>query len=216
MGLPSGLLWAPVNLDISQPGGFAENPFRLEASYFSWGNTDGHNPTSPSSFAPYSFGNVNAQSPWYEGQVYGSTPGYQLSSDITLENDAAHIILGDKWRIPSAADYMELMNNCVFLDAEGNDLDPEAPDKRVTLNDCPGIYLKSVINGSRLFIPLTGSGGSSTLSYLGTSGYLWCTDYIDEKSAKRAQVGANGLSVAQPSSRCFGFAIRAVYDLSLG
>lgn len=215
MGLPSGLLWAPVNLDISQPGGFAEDPFRLEASYYSWGNTDGHNLTSPTSFAPYDFGKVNEQSPWYEGQVYGSTPGSQLSADITLVNDAAHMVLGDKWRMPSTAEFTELINNCVYLDTEGNELDPAAPDKRISINDCPGIYLKSVINGSRLFLPLTGSAGSNRLNYLGTSAYLWCTDYIDEKSARRAQINSSGLSVAQASSRCFGFAIRAVYDLTL-
>jgi hypothetical protein len=61
MGLPSGTLWASRNIDVTQPDGFAASPFQCDCSFFSWGNIDGHNPTSNSSFSPYNWGGVNEQ-----------------------------------------------------------------------------------------------------------------------------------------------------------
>ena len=34
MGLPSGLLWATCNIDITQDDGFAASPFQYECSFF--------------------------------------------------------------------------------------------------------------------------------------------------------------------------------------
>ena len=64
MGLPSGLLWAKRNLDATQANGFAASEYQYECSFFSWGNTDPHNPTSNDSFAPYSFGSTNDEEPY--------------------------------------------------------------------------------------------------------------------------------------------------------
>ena len=50
MGLPSGVKWASRDIDLTKPGGFCETPFTYEKSFFSWGNIDGHNPSSVSAF----------------------------------------------------------------------------------------------------------------------------------------------------------------------
>ena len=57
MGLPSGLLWADRNIDATQPDGFCESPYQYEGSFFSWGNTEPHNPTSTSAFG-YDWGTI--------------------------------------------------------------------------------------------------------------------------------------------------------------
>ena len=66
MGLPSsGVKWANRDIDLTKPGGFCETPFVYEKSFFSWGNIDGHNPSSVSAFA-YNWGGVNQAEPWYD------------------------------------------------------------------------------------------------------------------------------------------------------
>lgn len=210
MGLPSGLLWSPVNIDVSQPGGFAESPFKYDCSYFSWGNIVAHNPTSPSSFAPYDWGGVNNNEPWYEGQVYGQTPGVELTNDIPLTNDAANDILGGQWHIPSIADFIELFNNVDFIDADGNIIDQEVTDKRITINNCVGIYVRSRINGNKLFFTAGGYGSDTTLLGRSTGGFYWSASYVNSKSATGMKFDASGLNTGNNSSRYIGFLIRPV------
>ena len=82
MGLPSGTLWATRNVDITQPNGFAASEYQYECSFFSWGNTEGHNPTSSSSFSPYDWGSAN------DG-VYASTAGSKIMGQLTASQDFA-------------------------------------------------------------------------------------------------------------------------------
>ena len=105
MGLPSGVKWAKCNLDVTQASKMAKSAFQYDCSFFSWGNVDGHNPTSASSFSPYSWGSINAEAPWYDGQVYGSTPGAALTNSFAADSgyDAVRENLGSPYRMPNNA-----------------------------------------------------------------------------------------------------------------
>lgn len=209
MGLPSGLLWAPVNLDISQPGGYASSPFQYDCSYFSWGNTDGHNPTSPSSFSPWDWGGINDESPWYEGQIYGETPGAGLNDNISGAYDAASTILGSKWQIPSVDDWTELINNCDFVDANGNIVESE--DKRVSVNGCIGLLLKSKNNGALLFFACCGYGVGQTLSQSANNGYYWSSNFVDDKVCRAVLINSTGVHESFSGYRYNGRPIRPVF-----
>lgn len=163
MGLPSGLLWALCNIDASKPAGMAESEFTYECSYFSWGNVEPHDPISRFKFS-YNWGGRNAQAPWYDGQPYGSTSGSALVSDITSENDAASVICGAPWRMPTSNEFKELFDNVDYLNADGTVKPAEETDKRTTLNGIMGIWIQSKINGNRLFFPCTGFGSESDLT----------------------------------------------------
>lgn len=214
MGLPSGLLWSPVNIDVSQPGGFAESAFKYDYSYFSWGNIVAHNPTSESSFAPYTWGGVNSNEPYYEGQVYGQTPGVELSNDIPLDNDVANVILGGQWRMPSAADFAELLDNVDFIDADGNIIDQEVTDKRITINNCVGIYVRSRINGNKLFFPAGGYGSSTALLGRSVGGFYWTKSYYNSKAAIALKFDAELINANFYSSRFLGLGVRPVLQLT--
>ena len=105
MGLPSGLMWAKRNIDISQPDGFAASEYQYECTFFSWGNTEGHNPISTSEF-DYNWGSAN------DGP-YAQTPGSKLTANAGLSHDAARAILGSPWRDPSTEDFAELFANMI-------------------------------------------------------------------------------------------------------
>lgn len=216
MGLPSGLLWSSVDLDYTKPGNVCDSPFVYTKSFFSWGNLDGHNPLPNSNRFAYNFGGINSQAPWYDGQVYGSTPGAALEGDIPLSMDAAHALLGKQWRLPSSADYVELLDNCDFVEADGTTvIDASTTDKRVTVNGVVGIYLKSKTNGSLLFFSCSGNGSSSSWGGSGSSGNYWSASYYSSSTALYLGFGSGGVNPQGNNRRYLGFPIRPVYDPSL-
>lgn len=216
MGLPSGLLWATRNIDVTQKNGFAESPFQYECSFFSWGNVDGHNPTSPTSFAPWNWGGANAQAPWYEGQVYGNTPGYTLTGNIPVDAkyDAARANLGAPWRIPTSDELIELRDNCNFITPDGQIIDPSVIDKRVTVNGCLGLYMQSKINGNRIFLSCSGNGDRSALTNSSYAGEYW-SDAQNSQRFGRALYFNNTSVVFQAGTyKHYGMPIRPVREPS--
>jgi hypothetical protein len=220
MGLPSGVLWAKASIDLTTPSKFQEvdgavSPFKYECSFFSWGNTDGHNPSSTSAF-DYNWGGVNEQEPYYDGQVYGDTPGNTLTGNIPPSMDAARANLGAPWRMPSSADFAELFANIDYIDADGNVVTAEtsiaktAADKRVTVNGINGLYLRSKINGNRLFFPCSGYGNGRSWSSRTGYGYFWSSTFYSSRSARSLYFGSGGVDPQSSSGRFSGFAVRAV------
>ena len=211
MGLPSGVKWAARDIDLTKPGGFCETPFIYEKSFFSWGNIDGHNPISNSAFS-YDWGGVNGAEPWYDGQVYGSTPGNTLTGNIAVgeDFDAARANLGAPWRMPTNTEYGELFANIIYIDANGDEVDTTKTDKRVTVNGVMGLYLESKINGARLFFSCSGRGNGRTRLLRGSSGYYWSSTWDSSRNARGLNFDSGGVSPQHGSNRYFGFALRPV------
>lgn len=215
MGLPSGVLWAPCNIDISQPNGFAKSAFQYDCSFFSWGNVDAHNPTGPASFSPWNWGGINAQDPWYEGQVYGETPGNTLTGDIPVgvEFDAAQANIGAPWRMPSADDFTELFANSVFINPDGSAIDPSVADKRVSVDGVVGVYLQSTVNGARLFFACSGYGADMARNGRGTLGFYWSSTWSSARYAIHLYIRSSGVNPQNNNVRYYGSAIRPVMTL---
>jgi len=220
MGLPSGVLWAKASIDLTTSSKFQEvdgavSPFKYECSFFSWGNTDGHNPSSTSAF-DHDWGGVNEQEPYYDGQVYGSTPGNTLTGNIPPSMDAARVNLGAPWRMPSSADFTELFANIDYIDADGNVVTAEtsiaktAADKRVTVNGINGLYLRSKINGNRLFFPCSGYGNGRSWGVRTGYGNFWSSTFDSSRYARFLSFSSGGVNPQNINYRYFGFAVRAV------
>ena len=208
MGLPSGLLWAKKNIDATQADGFAASEYQYECSFFSWGNVEPHNPTSSSSFAPYTFGSANDQEPYVSSE--GAKIGFPGSAGPS--HDAARTILGGPWREPATGDFGELFNSSYtkFIDADGNDIASNVTDKRITMNSIVGIRLKSKINGNTLFFPCSGLGNGSSWLDRGSSGYYWSRSLGSAASGRDMDFDSGGVSPADTNSRFYGFAVRPV------
>ena len=95
LGLPSGNLWADRNL-----GATPEHEIGL---FFAWGETH--------SKAVFNRDNYNG----VPSSKLQSSASYILSA----EEDAATMILGDGWRIPTSSDFMELIENCTLKSEKG-------------------------------------------------------------------------------------------------
>jgi len=211
MGLPSGVKWAARDIDLTKPGGFCETPFIYEKSFFSWGNIDGHNPSSASAFA-YDWGGVNGAEPWYDGQVYGSTPGNTLTGNIAVgeDFDAARANLGEPWRMPTSAEFAELFANIKYINADGTEVDTTKADKRVTVNGVMGLYLESKINGARLFFSCSGDGNGRTWDNRGSIGYYWSSTWLSARYARLLHFYSGGVIPQNYYYRYVGFALRPV------
>ena len=211
MGLPSGVKWAARDIDLTKPGGFCETPFIYEKSFFSWGNIDGHNPSSASAFA-YDWGGVNGAEPWYDGQVYGSTPGNTLTGNIAVgeDFDAARANLGAPWRMPTSAEFAELFANIKYINADGTEVETTKTDKRVTVNGIVGLYLESNINGARLFFSCSGYGNGRAWGGRGSRGSYWSSSWYSSRVARSLYFVSGGVSPQDSSSRYVGCALRPV------
>ena len=212
MGLPSGVKWAARDIDLTKPGGFCETPFIYEKSFFSWGNIDGHNPSSASAFA-YDWGGVNGAEPWYDGQVYGSTPGNTLTGNIAVgeDFDAARANLGAPWRMPTSAEFAELFANIKYINADGTEVETTKTDKRVTVNGIVGLYLESNINGARLFFSCSGNGYGRSWINRGSGGYYWSSTFNSARIARSLSFSSGGVNPQYYySPRYYGFALRPV------
>lgn len=166
MGLPSGTMWASRNIDVSQSDGFAASAIQLDASYFSWGNIDGHN-ANEGSFSPYDWGAGNDQEP------YSSSPGATITypGSLDIAHDCARVVCGAPWTVPDDSDYFELINNCDYIDTDGVVI--SGNDKIITIDGVAGIRMRSKINGNILFFAACGYGEGSSLTRGNAVGMYW-------------------------------------------
>ena len=153
LGLPSGLLWATMNI-----GANSETDYGL---YFAWGETTGYPDASTKQFSwnDYKYSN-NGGSTAADMTKYNSNDG---KTTLDLKDDAARVNIGGNWIMPNRADFQELINN--------------------TTNDWVTDYNGSGINGQlftsktdsskKLFFPAAGGGIHSSVNNQGTNGFYW-------------------------------------------
>lgn len=178
LGLPSGKLWASANVGANVP--------ESAGLYFSWGNTVGH---------PAGTSYVFSQ------EAYDTTPGSSIEGDVPLANDAARVIMGSPWRIPSTAEFNELLSNCSSI--------------WTTLNGIPGRLYTSNINGRTIFFPAVGDYIDDAISNLGIKGFFWgnhSNAYQGQRIAQFMGVSEEWDSHVDYTQRYMGLPIRAIRD----
>lgn len=152
--------------------------------YFSWGNTEGHAEGSGYDFSQ---------------AVYDETPGAAITANLSLSQDAARANLGAPWRMPTAAEFQELYDNCTFA--------------WTTVNGVEGQLFTSKVNGRTIFFPATGSYNGTALSLRGESGDLWSTTYVSAMNALFLSFNNMNVSPQSNFNRRLGFPVRAVLNL---
>ena len=189
LGLPSGTLWASKNI-----GAARETDWGM---YFSWGNVDAHQ-----AGAGYNFSQ----------DVYNATAGNNLTTDITINYDAAKALLGGKWKMPTMAQFQELCNSSYteYIDPDGTVR--SGTDKRTTYNGVVGLLFRSKINGNRLFFPAAGYYNGTSLDDRGSYGYYWSSTWISASYARGLGFGSSGVDPQNNNSRRYGFSVRAVQN----
>ena len=141
---------------------------------------------------------------------YASTPGAALTGNEPASQDAARAVLGAPWRKPTTTEYQELFDNCDFINADGTAIDATQTNKLVTVNGIVGIYLKSKINGNRIFFPCSGDGSGTSWYRRGSNGFYWSGSLYSASNGRSLGFDSGGVSPQGDFNRFYGFAVRAV------
>ena len=95
LGLPSGTLWANMNIGATTPEEYG--------NYYAWGETK---PKETYNWSTYQHGNSSSTL-----TKYNSTDGKTI---LEPEDDAATVNLGGTWRMPTIEEIQELIDNCTW------------------------------------------------------------------------------------------------------
>ena len=153
LGLPSGTLWATMNVGAS-------NPFDY-GLYFKWGETKGYaaNQAEP----VYTLDNYKLSTNTSDREPF--TKYNSENAILKLEDDAAHVNMGGDWHMPSPKQIKELINNTT--------------SEWITLDNVTYMTFTSK-NGKSIFIPVAGYTMNSGLVYgNGIEGNLWSSMLSD-------------------------------------
>lgn len=129
---------------------------------------------------------------------------YKLGATITGTNyDVAHVKWGDEWRIPTQAEWTELINHCTWT--------------WTGINGVTGALATSTINGNSIFIPAAGNMVDADHTHDQLGCFYWTsTEFIQNDISQecrnyRANIDATNKSAEGYDYPEVGFSIRAVY-----
>ena len=179
LGLPSGLKWATCNIGAASPEEYG--------LYFAWGETTGYTTEQITS-------GVRA----FTQNEYNAGPAASMSANLTLEQDAAHVNMGGNWRMPSKADYQELVNNTT-----------QTIISNYNKTGVNGYLFTSKINSNSIFLPLVGWAINSSISFYGSAYSYWTIAYSTNDKAY-LYMGDTYASIISTINRYYGIPIRAV------
>lgn len=180
LGLSSGTLWATCNVGALKPHEYG--------IFFSWGETEPKNNYDWSTYK-YCKGDSDRMTKYCEFKNYGTV---DKMTELELEDDAASMIWGEGWHMPSMEQLDELVMECTWTWS--------------TQNDRKGYIVKSKKNDNSLFLPAAGSRGfgpvnggygeywSLSLSR-SNSNYAYCVSFRHDKVSVDTRGRYNGLSV---------------------
>lgn len=202
----TGVLWATCNLGAASEENFGD--------YYAWGETTPHYSSVTISEATSS-PNMTAVT-WKAGYTAGyAWANYFDTSDggktfktynksnmkLSLADDAAHVILGDKWRMPTTEEVVALYDGCTYA--------------AVTVKGVRGVRFTSKQTGNSIFLPGNGYISGTTYTCSNNGFRLWT-------STNKSTTLAYGwhCTYSKPTDefkqydrdRLRGYGIRPVYD----
>ena len=169
LGLPSGILWATCNVGASTPEEYG--------GYYAWGETE----------TKSSYTKGNSKTCDKNMSDISGNPAY----------DVARAKWGSNWRMPTKAEFEELLNNCTC--------------KYTTLNGKDGFKITSKKNGNSIFLPAAGNNNDGKLYNAGIYSSYWSSS-LDTSDLYRAwRVCFSSRDVSRfYDPRYFGLPIRPV------
>lgn len=198
MGL--SVKWASYNLGASIPEEIG--------NYYAWGETESKNTKHSWYTYKWCVGTNRINDGTAILTKYNTTAnrGYNSFVDgiteLLPDDDVAYVKLSGNWRIPTTAEWNELLNSCTI--------------QKTTYNEVNGYVLTSNITGNTIFLPETGwfdstqhnDGMNYWSSSLAYSSYS--SSYYDY-SGEVIRDNGSGLRVGS-QDRYYGLAIRPVCD----
>ena len=203
LGLPSGLLWATMNIG-------AETMYDY-GNYYAWGEIGTKDSYTEDSYSYCEY----VYSQWDDDYHYIYEPLGDISGEANY--DVAAATWGEGWRMPTITEFEELFANCTMY-----------PIK--TENNVNGYMFVSKTNGNHIFFPAAGykdgkdyGDGVPDFYNKGTHGYYWSSTPTNYNSGAQGFYFDKGYYSGQQhaeeiihyyTERWYGFSVRAVRDVT--
>ena len=183
LGLPSGLKWATCNVGATTPEEYG--------NYFAWGETT---PKHNYVWGTYKF------NPSGDGKTFTKyTTGKKTVLDA--EDDAATANWGASWRMPTDAEWTELLENCTIKYESRSSVDV--------------FRITSKNNSATIFLPAAGLKEGSSTAFDDWRGYYWSSSLRTDSSAKDMEFDDRAIpymATMISCYRCYGLTVRPVID----
>ncbi len=173
LGLPSGTLWATCNVGATTPEDYGD--------YFAWGET-----STKSTYDWSTYFDTNDS-----GNTFAKYNNEGGKTVLDSEDDAAHVNWGGSWRMPTMAEWQELIDNCTWTWTTQNGIN----GYKVTSN-------KAGYTDKFIFLPAAGYRNDSDLYGVGSLGFYWSSS-LDENYSN----GAWGLYFSSGDHNIYGYGI---------
>ena len=177
LGLPSGLLWSDKNIGA--------RTIEDSGLYFQWGDTVGYTAEQVGTDKQFA-------SDWSDYK-FGVSPDFTRYNDtdrktvLDLEDDAAHVLMGDNWRLPTQVEINELITktDLFLVPTEGEEIsgyvtingygtDHTLFKFAATASTCNGMkFCKKGDHSTYLFVPAVGYAYDGSVQGSGVYGYFW-------------------------------------------
>ena len=158
LGLTSGTLWATTNVGADSPEEYGD--------YFAWGETT---PQSDNAYTWVSYkwcnGTHNKITKYCTNSSYGNDGFTDGKAVLDANDDAARANWGGDWRMPTRAEFEELIDN--------------TRREWTKQNNVAGYKFTSKTNGNSIFLPAAGYRSYSVILEKGSYGYYWSSS-LDE------------------------------------
>ena len=191
--------WASFNLGASSPEEYGD--------YYAWGETEPYyisqdplvwkeGKESGYAWSSYKWcmGDWNMMTKYCNDSYYGYNGFSDTKTVLDLEDDAANVNLGSKWRMPTDAEWTELREKCTWT---------------WTLQNGVNGWLVTASNGNSIFLP---SADYRRDIYFGTDGGYWSSSLDTSYPSFAWSVSFVFNSVLRDYNlRCLGFSVRPVY-----
>lgn len=159
LGLPSGTLWATMNIGANAPEDFGD--------YFAWGET------TPKEFYDWSNyqwcnGRWNKMTKYCIISTHGDNGFTDGKTELDPEDDAATVNWGSQWCMPTKEQQDELRTKCTWTWTTSNGVNGYRVSK----------------NGKSIFLPAAGyyTGVQTSPYSTGNQGYYWSRTLYPTKS----------------------------------
>ena len=154
--------------------------------YFSWGNVEGHNEGEGYDFS------------W---DSYESTPANDITANISATSgyDVARVTLGGNWRLPTSAEFEELIDNCTYTWTTQDGV-----------NGMRFTSKKSGYTNNSIFIPAAGFYDGTYLTVDGSGGQYWSSTWDSNGTHARYLLLYSSSQYTTTYPRKLGLSVRGV------
>ena len=192
LGLPSKTMWATCNVGADKP--------EDNGLLFQFGRVDGYRYGDKNHKFKTNAQNLEDGSIIEYIPIASSVRVYKENDILDLNDDAAHVNMGGKWRMPTKNELKELLDNTTYDVA--------------TINGVLGMLFTSKINNKRLFVPFAGYWYNGSFVSAGSNTYVWSSQvhpsYVD--SAYSFYCDSSGNACITNYYRSFALSVRGVFN----